>query len=275
MVFSTVPGGFKLSADDERVVNTQRGITRAVNDKFIQVGAVYLRTSGKMPIDDDWAEKHVRDTNLQDWIDDEQLRMANVGFNLQMGWMDIDIDAEDPAFNECMVAALDYNGVDTRFRFGRRSVGYPTHVLVQLGEDEASNFEELSRFEPREFRIGGKRYHTQLRSYPTNIPDKKNLYRSAKQTVMPGSVYLHKTDADQYDLSVWYKRGGIAENVQELAATTPRRAGFNQVVRAIAFATFVYVLRDHWVEGSRQTTVNKVAGWLARVVADGQAINNH
>lgn len=275
MVFSTVPGGFKLSADDERVVNTQRAITRAVNDKFIQVGAVYLRTSGKMPIDDDWAEKHVRDTNLQDWIDDEQLRMANVGFNLQMGWMDIDIDADDPEFNECMVAALDYNGVDTRFRFGRRSVGYPTHVLVQLGEDEASNFEELSRFEPREFRIGGKRYHTQLRSYPTNIADKKNLYRSAKQTVMPGSVYLHKHEADRYDLSVWYKRGGIADNVHELAATTPRRAGFNQVVRAIAFATFVYVLREHWVEGSRQTTVNKVAGWLARVVADGEAINNH
>lgn len=274
-MFRSVSGGFSVSADDEKVVNRQRAITMAINNKFIQVGAVFLKTSGKNPVDDDWAERNRNDTDLQLWIDSEQHKLSNVGFNLQLGWMDIDIDAEDPEFNEAIMAALDYLGVDTRFRFGRRSVGFPTHVLVQLGEDEAANFEGLSRFEPREFRIGGKRYHVQLRSYPTNLTDKKNLYRAAKQTVMPGSIYLHKQEADQYDLSVWYKRGGIADNVQEIAATTPRRASFNQIVRAIAFATFVYVLREHWVEGSRQTTVNKVAGWLARVVKDGEAMNNH
>lgn len=274
-MFTTVSGGFAVSADDQRVVNNQRALTFAVNNKFIQVGAVILKTSGKNPVDDDWAEKSRGDTDLQAWIDDESLRLANVGFNLQLGWMDIDIDAEDPEFNEALLAALDYNGVDTRFRFGRRSVGFPTHVLVQLGEDEANNFEELSRFEPREFRIDGRRYHTQLRSYPTNIADKKNLYKAAKQTVMPGSIYLHKTEANQYDLSVWYGRGKIAENVSEIAATTPRRVSFNQVLRAIAFGTFVYALREHWVEGQRQTTVNKVAGWLARVVKDGEAVNNH
>ena len=275
MVFSTIPGGFDFTADELMLINKQRAITKHVNDAFIQVGAVFLKASGKNPIADDWAMRQPKETNLQDWIDDEGLRFHNAGFNLQFGWMDIDIDAEDPYFNECMVAALDYNGVDTRFRFGRRSVGRPTHVLVQLGEEEAANFDDLSRFEPREFRIDGKRYHTQLRSYPTNLADKKNLARSAKQTVMPGSVYLSKVNEGQYDLSVWYHGNTVAENVRQLAATTPRRVNFNQVLRSIAFATFIYVLRDHWVEGSRQTTATRVAGWLARVVKDSEAMNNH
>src|SRR5690606_2092087 len=50
---------------------------------------------------------------------------------------------------------------------------------------------------------------------------------------------------------------------------------FNQVVRSIAFATLLYVVKDHWVEGQRQLTATKVAGWLARVVRDGNAMNNH
>lgn len=275
MVFSSVPGGFNFSADEQRLINVQRAITKSVNDNLIQVGAVFLKTSGKNPISDDWAASGFRDTNLQDWIDSESHQFHNVGFNLQLGWLDIDIDAEDPFFNECVIAALDYNGVDTRFRFGRRSVGFPTHVLVQLGEEEAASFDELSRFEPKEFRIDGKRYHTQLRSYPTNLADKKNLARSAKQTVMPGSVYLSKQEGSDYDLSVWYNGDKIAENVRQLATTTPRRANFNSIVRSIAFATLLYVVRDHWVEGSRQATATKVAGWLARVVKDGEAINNH
>lgn len=274
MAFQTVAGGFELSAEDQALINKQRSITAKVNRDFIQVGAIFLKQSGKNPIDDKWADTMPLQTDLQDWIDREELRLHNVGFNLQFGWMDIDIDADDPFFNQCMVAALQYNGVDTRFSFGRRSVGTATHVLVQLAEEEAANFDALTRFEPKEFRIDGKRYHTQLRSYPTNI-EAKNVARQAKQTVMPGSIYSSKSDAGEYDLSVWYKGVQIADNVRDIAATTPRRASFNQIVRSISFATFLYVIRNHWVEGQRQSTAIKVAGWLARVVADGQALNNH
>lgn len=274
MTFKAIEGGFQLSADDQKLVNTQRAITAQVNRQFVQVGAVFLKQSGKNPIDSDWANTMPLQTDLQDWIDNPDLSGHNVGFNLQFGWMDIDIDADDPFFNECMVAALVHNGVDTRFSFGRHSVGTATHVLVQLAEEEAANFDGLTKFEPKEFRIDGKRFHTQLRSYPTNI-EAKNVARQAKQTVMPGSVYSHKHSEGQYDISVWYKNRTIASNVREIAATTPRRASFNQIVRAIAFATCLYVIRDHWVEGQRQTTAVKVAGWLARVVKDGQALNNH
>src|SRR6185295_20324914 len=68
---------------------------------------------------------------------------------------------------------------------------------------------------------------------------------------------------------------GIAANVRDIAATTPRRVNFNEVVRAIAFGTFLYVVREQWVEGSRQSTAQKVTGWLARVIKDSQAMNNH
>ncbi len=277
MAFNTIPGGFELSADDIEIVNQQRAITKTINDQFIQVGAVFLKTSNKSPIDDDWAKTNYRDTNLQTWIDDESLRYYNAGFNLQAGWVDIDIDAADgldPEFNRAVIRALEHLRVDTRFQFGRASVGAPTHVLVQLGEDESQNWEELVKFEPKMFILDGRRYHVQLRSMPTHIKE-ANLVKAAKQSVMPGSIYTHKTKPNQYDLSVWWADGKVARTARVVAATTPRRANFNELVRAISFAVFARTLRDHWVEGNRQTVAQKVCGWLARVVAESAAMNNH
>lgn len=272
---TTINGGYVFRPEDEEVINTQRSITKVVNDRFIQVGAVYLKMNGKTPTSEDWAKMGYRDVDLQDWIDREDDRLKNVGFNLQLGWTDIDIDVPDREFNSCLLAALDFLGVDTRFRFGRRSIGYPTHVLVQLGEEESANFEGLSRFVPKMFNFKGERFHVEVRSFPTNLSEKQ-LVKSAKQTVMPGSIYTHKTEAGEYDLSVWYASNGtVADNVMKVAATTPRRAAFYHIVRAITFATFLYCVKDHWVSGSRQFTATKMAGWLARVVKDSGAMNNH
>ena len=80
--FTSIDGGFKLSNEDRSLVNKQRAITKTINDKFIQVGAVFLKSSGKMPFDGDWFSKGHRDTDLQSWIDDAELSNANVGFNL-------------------------------------------------------------------------------------------------------------------------------------------------------------------------------------------------
>lgn len=274
MTFKSVSGGFDLSAKDRETINKQRAITKLINDRFVQVGAIFLKTSSKNPYDPDgWTKTQHRDTDLQGWIDSDEFRYHNVGFNLQQGWMDVDIDADDPEFNRCVLAALRYLNIDNRFKFGRASAGCATHVLLQLGEEESQNFEYLQRFEPKEFRIGGKRYHVQLRSYPTNT-SAANLVKKAKQTVMPGSIYSHKSKPNTYDISVWYSDSGVANDITNIAATTPRRVNFNEVVRAITFATFLYVLKDEWVEGSRQTTAQKVSGWLARVVADSAAMNN-
>jgi hypothetical protein len=273
-MFNTISGGYEIRPEDDVVLRAQRSITKKINDNFIQVGAVWLKMSGKLPIDGEWAKTNHKDTQLQDWIDDPDFKLRNAGFNLQFGWTDIDIDVDDPEYNACLLAALDHLGVDTRFRFGRRSVGYPTHVLVQLGEAESSNFELLRKFEPKEFRIDGKRYKTQIRSYSTNTPA-ANVAKTAQQTVMPGSIYSHKKKAEDYDLSVWYGKDGIAQDVRDVAATTPRRVAFNEIVRAIAFATMLYVVKDNWVQGQRHETAAKICGWLARVVKDSQAMNNH
>jgi hypothetical protein len=274
MGFQTIAGGFDIAADDQLVLNKQRAITKAINDRFIQVGATFLKASSKNPYDDEWFKRNYHDVDLQSWVDDPELRQHNVGFNLQLGWMDVDIDAEDPEFNRCVVAAMDHLRIDTRFQFGRASVGEPSHVMLQLGEEESQNFEFLTRFEPREFRLGGKRYHVQLRSFPTNI-SAANLAKSAKQTVMPGSIYTHKTKPNAYDISVWFANKGIASDVKYIAATTPRRVNFNEIVRAITFGTFLYCVKEQWVEGNRQMAAQKLGGWLARIVADSQAMNNH
>lgn len=271
-----IKGGFQVGPEDQRLVNTQRALTKQINEKFIQVGATFLKPASKHPIDEDWYKRLRGDVDLQGWIDQEDMSSLNVGFNLQFGWLDVDIDASDPEFNRYIIAAMDYLGVDTRFRFGRASVGYPTHLLVQLPEEESQNYDELKKFEPREFRLNGQRYHVQLRSFPTAIKD-SNLARSAKQTVVPGSLYSRKdgSDGKEYDISVWYGQDGIASKVSSIASTTPRRVNFTTLVRAVTFGTIAYIFRNHWVEGSRQVTAIKVAGWLARVVTDSAAMNNH
>jgi hypothetical protein len=273
MTLEIIKGGFSFTPDDEQLLMKQRAITKRINDNFIQVGAVFLKAANKNPFDADWYTHEYKDTNLQSWVDDPALQDRNVGFNLQLGWMDVDIDANDPEYNRCIVAAMKHLGIDTRFKFGRMSVGYPTHVFIQLGEDESANFEYLTRFEPKAFKLGEDRFHVQLRSYPTRI-DAKNLAASAKQTVVPGSVYSHKREAGAYDISVWYGDEGIADSARDIAATTPRKVSFNEVVRAVAFGTFLYCVRSEWVEGQRQSTAGKLAGWLARIVLESQAMNN-
>ena len=274
MTFEAIQGGYALSADDRMLVNRQKAITKRMNEAFIQVGAIFLKPASKNPIDEGWFDVTRGTTDLQAWIDDPAQQTLNVGFNLQFGWVDVDVDSPDPDFARTVFAAMDHIGIDTRFCFGRRSNGTPTHALLQLGEEEATNFEDLSRFRPNESTIGGKRYHVEIRSFPT---DPKSFAAKARQTVMPGSVYADKQDATKYDPSVWFILGGhrFADNITEIAKTTPRIAPFNSIIRAVAFGMVAYIFRQHWIEGSRQATAHKLTGWLARVVADSQALNSH
>src|SRR5687768_9065321 len=102
MAFETIAGGFQVVGDDRNLLNVQRALTKLINDRFVQVGAIFLKTSSKNPFDPDgWSKTQHRDTDLQMWIDSEEYQYHNVGFNMQLGWMDVDIDAEDPDFNSC------------------------------------------------------------------------------------------------------------------------------------------------------------------------------
>jgi len=103
-----VKGGFAFNDADEQTINQQRSITAQINNNFIQVGAVFLQMSGKNPYQSDWYKKKFRDTNLQEWIDDPNMRVLNLGFNLQFGWLDVDIDAEDPRYNQCIIKAFKF-----------------------------------------------------------------------------------------------------------------------------------------------------------------------
>lgn len=275
MALQAIAGGFNLSATDEKLKLEQRAITYQVNENFIPVGAVLLKVSDKAPYEKDWQVRGFRDTKLQSWIDDPEQSTLNVGFNLQQGWVDIDIDSSVPDYNRCIIAGMKFVGVDTRFRFGRLSAGCPSHILVQLVAEEAENYSQLKQFEPNEFRYRGLRHKVELRSTPVNV-SRANLMNEAKQTVMPGSIYADKTDPNRSDLSVWYDAEmRPARAISQIASTTARPVPFNALIRGIAFGTALYLMKPEWVEGSRQMTATKVSGWLARVVKDSQGINNH
>ena len=270
-----IKGGFALSDADEKLVNQQRSITAQVNNSFIQVGAVFLKMAGKDPFQTDWHRRKFRDTNLQEWIDSPDFRLHNLGFNLQFGWLDVDIDSEDSRYNECLVKAFRFLKIDTRFAFGRQSKGVPTHMLVQLTESDQANYDELKSFAPKEFRVDGKLYKCELRSMAP-IPESSaaSVIKESRQTVVPGSIYAHKTKPNEYDISVWYGSDGkVATHISEIAATTSRRVNFSQLITGIAFGTMLYVVQPHWIEGGRQALATKVAGFLARLVRDSQGIN--
>lgn len=270
----SIAGGFELSPADRQTINTQKSITRAINERFIQVGAVFLKPASKLPLTEDWFKRLRGDVDLQSWIDDPEQAILNVGFNLQLGWMDVDIDTPDPAFARCIISAMRYLQVDTRFAFGRASMGTPTHILVQLPENQSGNFEMLSRFEPKAIVANGARHHVQMRSFPTNAAE-KNVVKSAKQTVAPGSLYVPKSVIkSEYDMSVWWDETGvIAKGVQGIAQTTPRKAQYEHVVRAISFGVILYCVKSHWQEGSRHAMANRLTGWIARIVRDSSAVN--
>ena len=271
-----IKGGFAFNDADEKTINQQRSITAQINNNFIQVGAVFLQMSGKNPFATDWHKKKFKDTNLQEWIDDPDMRVLNLGFNLQFGWLDVDIDAEDPRYNKCVLSAFNFLGIDTRFAFGRLSKGVPSHIMVQLGESDLANYDMMKEFEPNEFKLDSKRYKCELRSMGPVPPEAQNTIKEARQTVMPGSIYIHKTKSGEFDISVWYTSSGKAAiSVGEVAATTPRKTAFSSLITGIAFGTFLYILQPHWVEGTRQNLAIKVAGWLARLVRESQGINEN
>lgn len=272
----SIKGGFAFNSADETIINQQRAITAQINNNFIQVGAVFLQMSGKSPFTSDWFKRKFRDTNLQEWIDDPNMKSLNLGFNLQFGWLDVDIDSEDTRYNKCLISAFKHLGVDTRFAFGRMSRGVPSHIMVQLNETDLNNYDMLKGFEPKEFRIDGKRYKAELRSMGPLPQDSPNTIKESRQTVMPGSIYTHKTDSGKYDISAWYAGNGkLATHIGEIAATTPRKTSFSTLITGIAFGTFLYVMQPHWIEGGRQQFTIKVAGWLARLVRESQGINEN
>ena len=275
-MFETIKGGFAFSDADEKLINQQRSITAQINENFIPVGATFLQMSGKNPFVSDWYKKKFRDTNLQEWIDNPDMRVLNLGFNLQLGWLDVDIDAEDPRYNQSVIKAFKFLGVDTRFAFGRVSRGVPSHLMVQLNKVDLEHYDIVKVYEPKEVWLGGKKFKCELRSMGVMPPDGSNAIKESKQTVMPGSIYSHKVKVNQYDISVWYTPDSKpAISVGEIAATTPHNASYSTLVTGIAFGTFLYLLQPHWQEGSRQALANKVAGWLARIVRESQGINDN
>ena len=271
-----IKGGFAFNDTDELLINQQRAITAQINNSFIQVGAVFLQVSSKNPFTSDWHKRKFRDTNLQDWIDNSEMRALNLGFNLQFGWLDADIDAEDPRYNQCIIKAFKYLGVDTRFAFGRLSRGIPSHIMVQLNEADLTNYDIMKEFEPDEFSIKGHRFKTELRSMGPLDEKSPNSIKESRQTVMPGSIYSHKTEKGHYDISVWYTEDGkVASSLVSVAATTPRKTSFSTLITGVAFGTFLYIVQPYWVEGTRQNFAIKIAGWLARLVLESRGINEN
>jgi len=276
-MMESIKGGFALNESDEQLINQQRSITAQINNNFIQVGAVFLQMSGKNPFASDWYKRKFRDTNLQDWIDNPDMRVLNLGFNLQFGWLDVDIDAEDVRYNACILKAFKFLGIDTRFSFGRLSRGIASHIMVQLNETDLNNYDQMKEFEPKEFKLNSKRFKCELRSMAP-LPDNAtlNTVRESRQTVMPGSIYAHKTQHGEHDVSVWYtSKSQAAAHISEIAATTSRKVSFSTLITGIAFGTFLYIIQPHWQEGGRQNLAIKVAGWLARLVRESKGINEN
>lgn len=261
--FTVYSGGPRLTEEEWKLVNTQRAISEWINNNVVQVPALELGRRSKAPTDQGWTTKEYRAFNFQKWVDDESLRHANAGFKMCNGWVDIDMDSKSNEYVMTVHRALRFLNIDNRLQFGRIKRGVPTHVFLKISEEEASIYSDLQRYVPHKFKWHDENHHVEIRS--STLTKTRTDWR---QTAIPGSVY------DKNDIIAWYVNYQVQTNVEHLM-TSPHTHRFEDIVRAIAFASIAHMLRDLWVEGSRHPVCLRTSGWLVGVVTEATAVVNN
>lgn len=265
MAFKTYDGGLNLTPEEWQIVNTQRRISERMNNIVAQIPVVTLGNQSKSPLEDGWTKAEYKAFSFDKWVDDEEFRHRNAGFKLCDRWIDIDMDSDSNEYVMTAHRAMAFLGIDNRLQWGRTKRGVPTHVLLHLSEEEAAIFADLQRYVPQKIKWHDGIHHVEVRG---SVLGKTR--DDARQTAIPGSVY------DGNDIITWYLNYHPENKVEVLIPhTTESPTSFETIVRALAFADIVHMIRDKWVEGSRRDVNLLFTGWLTRVIAEATAIANN
>ena len=214
---------------------------------------------------DDGEQLHVTDPNLDIWRDDPRKQGLNCVLFLQQGVVEVTFFGPDQTLNQCFFAACSKLGLSARFAFGRRSRPIATSVLFKLREDEAKRLEEdYSGFKPKTFTLEEARRGVIIRyAPPTKKPTKVT-------TLLPGSL-VWGPEGKTYDPIEW--RGEAGYGLSQPRQTAAPLVEYFSIIRAAAYAAILNIVpAKAWDEYAARRAFCE---WLARVVRDGQAINQN
>ena len=257
-----------IPEEDKPPIMEQRLQTRTA---WRQLGssAHYCLPHGKDPVpgddNDDGEQLHVTDPNLDIWRDDVRKQGLNCVLFLQQGVVELTFFGPDQTLNQCFFAACAKLSLSTRFALGRRSRPIATSVLFKLREDEAKRLEEeYSGFKPKAFTLDDARRGVIIRYSAAAKKAKPDI------TLLPGSLVWAPNGKD-YDPIEW--RGEAGQGLSVPRQTAAPLVEYFSIIRATVYAAILNIVpAKAWDEYAARRVFCE---WLARVVRDGQAINQN
>ena len=242
-----------------QTTNLQRFLTTEfISKRRLNIPAVWLKPEGLTPSVEDVVADSVS-TDLGAW--DEQ----NLGVRLVDGHIELRLETPDDVWVACLFKAFRFLSVDARAAYG---VHHVSSILINV-DDEIERW--AHRWPKGHIDHQGRKVRTEFRYSAAATKTAKAIYRTSAP--LPGSLIGGETvcwrpwgkpPADIIELGV--------EDLEHraLAATT-----MESICRGVAYATLLYWIEVN-LEGLTEwdaSLVRIIAGWLAKIVPEGAAIN--
>jgi hypothetical protein len=249
----------------ERVDLRRRGeqleLSQRIFDKSIPARIIAARLGTKEAIDHNWHRNKNGSIAINPSPDGYPLSHTNYGVALTEGWLDVDIDSDDPNFALCIIKGLALKGVRTEYSWGRKRCDgalVPSHIVFKI----IGSPDDYRRMFPAPVRIGRELSRVEFAYVPTDPKSKKRL-DPTKHSIIPGSVIID--DDKSASLVCWidYKRD-----------TTPSAQELVKILGGLALGSLIYAVKDHWVDGDRHNFALKFSGALAHILEEVERINS-
>ena len=256
-----IPHQDALELVDLRKRGEQLELSRRIFDKFIPARIIAARLGKKEAIDHDWQRNSASSVAINSSPDGYPLSHSNYGVALSEGWLDVDIDSDDPAFALCVVKGLGLKGVRVEYSWGRKTLNgqlVPSHILFKI----IGNPDDYRRMFPAPVRLGGALSRVEF-AYVRTDPKSKKTPDPTKHAIIPGSVIVD--DEKGASLVSW---------IDHKLNTTPSAQELVSIIGGLALGSLIYAVKDYWVERSRHEFALKFSGALAHILTEVERINS-
>jgi hypothetical protein len=238
----------------------QLQLSQRIFDKAIPARIIAARLGKKEAIDHNW-QRSATSVAINTTADGYPHSHTNYGVALSEGWLDADIDSDDPNFAICVVKGLALKGVRVEYSWGRKAHNgalVPSHIVFKI----IGNPDDLRRMFPVPVRIGRELSRVEF-AYAHTDPKSKKRPDPTKHAIIPGSVIIDEA-GNSASLVSW---------IDHKRDTTPSAQELVNILGGIALGSLIYAVKDFWVEGDRHNFALKFGGALAHILAEVEHIN--
>ena len=234
--------------------------TEFIRKHRLNIPAVWLKPEGLVPSVEDTVADSLN-TDLDAW--DEQ----NLAVRLVDGHVELRLETPDDVWAHYLFKAFRFLAVDARASFG---VHHVSSIILHIRDPETID-RWTHRWPKGHVDHQGRKVKTEVRYSSQATRTSKAIYRTSAP--LPGSMIGGETVC-------WRPQGKPPAELPELGledleARQIAATDMESICRGIAYATLLY-----WVEINLDgltewdgSLVRIIAGWLAKIVPEGRAIN--